>query len=302
MDRFKSMSVLVAVVEAGSFSGAARDLRMPVPTVSRKIAQLESHVSAKLLVRSTRKLALTEAGQAYVTACKGILEEVLEAERRVSGEYRAPRGDLVLTAPIVFGRLHVLPVITEFLKAYPDVNVRLALTDRALDLIDDHLDLSVRIGELPDSRLIAIGVGKVRNVVCASPAYLKEHGVPKTPEELATHQCVTFAQLSGPETWIFRMDGTTRHVRIQSRLVVNTAEAAIDAAVGGVGLTRVLSYQVAGSVRARQLVVALRNFEPEPIPVNVVYSSEPVLALKLRAFIDFAAPRLRERLVAVARR
>ena len=300
MDRFQSMRVFAAVVDAGSFSGAARQLRMPVPTVSRKIAELEKHLRAKLLLRTTRKLALTEAGQSYVAACKRILEDVAEAERGASDEYGSPRGELAVTAPMVFGRLHVVPLIAEFLLAYAEINVRLVLTDRALDLIGDRLDLAVRVGELPDSRLIALRVGEVRSVVCASPAYLKAHGVPKTPDDLAAHQCVTFATLFVPETWVFRRGRREKSARIHSRLVVNTAEAAIDAAVAGVGLTRVLSYQVAELVKARKLALALRDFEPEPVPVNLVYTGEPPMPRKLRVFLDFAAPRLKARLAGAA--
>jgi DNA-binding transcriptional LysR family regulator len=301
MDRLESMRVFVAVVAAGSFSGAARQLRMPVPTVSRKIAELEKHVRAKLLLRTTRKLALTEAGQSYVAACKRILEDVAEAERGASDEYGSPRGELVVTAPIVFGRLHVIPVIAEFLHAYAEIDVRLVLTDRALDLIGDRLDLAVRVGDLPDSRLIAVRVGQVRSVVCASPAYFKAHGLPTTPADLATHQCVTFATLFVPETWVFRAGRREKSTRVRSRLVVNTAEAAVDAAVAGVGVTRVLSYQVADLIKARKLVVALRAFEPDPVPVNLVYPGEPPLPRKLRVFLDFATPRFRARLSAGAR-
>lgn len=292
MDRLESMSVLVAVVAAGSLSGASRQLRMPLPTVSRKLSELESHVKAKLLVRSTRKLVLTDVGQSYVAACKRILDDVAEAERGASGEYNAPRGELILTAPIVFGRLHVLPVTTEFLKAYPEVDIQLLLTDRPLNQIDDHLDLAVRIGTLPDSRLIAVRVGQIRSVVCASPTYVEERGTPKSPEDLTTHDCITFSGLTGAESWTFRAD---QSVRVHSRLVVNTAEAAIDAAIAGVGLTRVLSYQVADAVKADELTIVLKKFEPAPVPVSLLYAREALLTAKLRAFIDFATPRLRAR-------
>jgi len=298
MDRFESMSVLLAVVEAGSFSGAGRRLRQPVPTVSRKVAELEARLKARLLTRSTRRIALTEAGQSYVTACRRILEDVLEAERAAAGEYRAPRGELVLTAPIVFGRLHVLPVLAAFLAAYPEVTVRMELADRPLDLIDEHLDLAVRIGEPPERRLIAIPVGEVRSVVCGSPAHFAQHGVPAHPDELARHPCIAFAGLSGAHSWVFSVDGAAHPVRIHPRLIVNTAEAALDAAVAGVGLTRVLSYQAAEAVKAGGLRPVLQRFEPQPLPVSLLYRGAPPLALKLRAFLDFAAPRLRERLAA----
>ena len=293
MDRFESMSVFVSVVSAGSFSAASRQLRTPLPTVSRKVSELEAHLDAKLLVRSTRGLALTEVGESYFVACKRILEETAEADRLAAGEYNAPHGELVLTAPVVFGRLHVLPLTAEFLKAHPQIDAQLVLTDRRLHLMDDHVDLAVRIGALPDSSLVATRVGQTRTVVCASPAYLEARSVPRSPAALAEHDCVTFAALTGTDAWTFR-DGDA--VRVRSRLVVSTAEAAIDAALAGIGLTRVLSYQVADAVKAGKLSIVLRKFEPTPLPVNLVYVQTGRLPVKLRAFLDFAAPRLRARL------
>ena len=297
MDRFESMSVFVAVAAAGSFSAASRQLRMPLPTVSRKVAEIESHLKAKLLVRSTRKLVLTETGQAYLEDCRRILEAVTEAERGASGQYNAPQGELTVTAPIVFGRLHVMPVVTEFLREYERVDVRLLLADRALNLIEDRVDLAVRIGSLPDSRLVASKVGQIRRVVCASPAYLKERGTPRTPQDLRQHDCVTFAGLTDAGSWSFR-DGETVHVH--SRLSTSTAEAAIDATTAGIGLTCTLSYQIAEAVKAGRLQVVLRKFEPAPLPVSLIYVQESRIAAKLRAFIDYAAPRLRARLVDAA--
>ena len=180
MDRFDSMSLLVSVVECGSFSAAGRKLGVPLPTVSRKISELEQRLNARLLTRSTRALALTEAGAAYLAACKRILDELGEAERAASGAYAAPRGDLVITAPLVFGRLHVLPVLTDFLTRWPEINVRLVLSDRNLHLIDDHVDMAVRIGALADSALAGTKLGAVRRVVCGSPEYFAAHGVPKS--------------------------------------------------------------------------------------------------------------------------
>jgi DNA-binding transcriptional LysR family regulator len=293
MDRIESMSVFVAVASAGSFSGASRQLRMPLPTVSRRVSDLESHLNAKLFVRSTRKLALTDAGQSYLLACQRILEQIAEAERGASGQYNAPQGELVVTAPIVFGRLHVLPVVTEFLGAHPQVDVRLMLADRALNLIDDHLDLAVRIGALPDSSLVATQIGRVRRVVCASPAYLDEHGVPRSPADLSGHACVTFTGAGETDAWRFRTDSP---VRVHSRLAVNTAESAIEGAIAGVGLTRVLSYQVADAVETGKLVVVLRKFEPEPTPISLIHVQGRRVTAKLRTFLDFATPKLRERL------
>ena len=203
MDRFESITVLLAAVETGSLSAAGRKLGMPLATVSRKVSELEAHLKARLLSRSTRKLTLTDAGREYVVACKRILEYMSEAERAASGEYSAPRGELIITAPIVFGRLHVLPVISEFLKAYPEVDVRLVLGDRIANLMEDQVDLAVRIGELPDSSLIATRVGTIRHVVCGSPAYFAEYGTPKSPNELTAHRCITFAALMSPNAWTF---------------------------------------------------------------------------------------------------
>lgn len=298
MDRFESMAVLLATVEAGSLSAAGRKLGMPLATVSRKVSELEAHVKARLLSRSTRQLTLTDAGRDYVAACKRILEDVGEAERAASGEYSAPKGDLIIAAPIVFGRLHVLPVTVEFLKAYPEVDVRLVLGDRIVNLLEDHVDLAVRIGELPDSSLIAQRVGMIRRVVCGSPAYFVDHRAPQSPVELSVHRCVTFSALMSPDAWTFKVNGMDVSVPIHSRLSVNTAEAAIDAAIAGVGVTRVLSYQIEEARRADLLQVALQEFEPAPFPVSLVYTSRGRLPLKLRAYLDFAGPRLQERLSA----
>jgi DNA-binding transcriptional LysR family regulator len=293
MDRLESMSVLLAVVAAGSLSGASKQLRMPLPTVSRKVSELEVHLGARLLVRSTRKLALTEAGESYVAACRRILEDVDEAEHRAASHYSVARGVLVLTAPVVLGRMHVVPVVAQFLDAFPEVDVRLMLADRALDLIDEHLDLAVRVGALPDSGLLATAVGRIRSVVCGTPAYFAQRGTPREPADLARHACVTFAALDSPERWTLNAANT---VQVHSRLVVNTAEAAIDAALAGVGVTRVLSYQVAELVRAGRLVTVLQEHEPPSLPVNLVRGGGARLTAKLRAFLDFASPRLRARL------
>ena len=296
MDRFESMAILVTVADAGSLSAASRRLGTPLATVSRKISQLEAHLGTKLLNRSSRRLALTDTGRAYVDACRRILEEVGEAERAASGEYRAPKGELIIAAPIVFGRLHVLPVVVEFLDAYPQIDVRIALSDRVVNLLEEHVDVAVRIGELPDSSLVATPVGAIRRVVCASRAYFAERGMPESPAELGTHDCITFEALMSSKEWIFGVGKSEVSVPIHSRLVVNTAEAAIDAASAGIGITRVLSYQVAESVRTGKLIVALQAFEPKAWPVNLVFTDRRLLPLKVRAFLDFSTPRLKARL------
>ena len=181
MDRLDAMAILLAVVEAGSLSGAARRLGTPLATVSRKVSELEAHLKTRLLIRSSRQLTLTDAGRSYVTACKRIIDDVDQAERAASGEYSSPKGGLVITAPVVFGRLHVLPIVVQFLEAYPDIDIRMVLADRVIHLLDDHIDIAVRIGDLPDSSLIAIKTGEIRHVVCGSPAYFAAHGDPDEP-------------------------------------------------------------------------------------------------------------------------
>jgi DNA-binding transcriptional LysR family regulator len=241
MDRLDAMSLFVATVEAGSLSAAARRAGVPLATVSRKLSELEKHLKTRLLNRSTRRLTLTEAGQSYLTACRRILDEVSEAERIAAGEYSSPTGELVITAPVVFGRLHVLPVVTGFLAVYPQVDVRLTLADRITQLVEEHIDLAVRIGELPDSAMVATRVGSIRRIVCASPAYLAEHGTPAELRDLAGHNCITFEGLASLATWSFVTGRSETAIAVRSRLQVNTAEAAIDAAVAGLGLTKVLS-------------------------------------------------------------
>jgi DNA-binding transcriptional LysR family regulator len=295
MSRLESMSVLVAVVDAGSLSAAARRLGMPLATVSRKVAELESHLKTRLLHRTTRQLSLTEAGASYVAACRRILEEIGEAERAATGEYAVPKGELVVTAPVVFGRLHVVPVVAEFLAQYPEIDINLVLTDRVVHLMDEAADVAVRIGELPDSTFVATGVGAVRRVVCASPAYLAAHGVPARPRDLAGHECITFEVLASKRAWVFGSGKSELAVPVHSRLAVNTAEAAIAASMLGVGLVRVLSYQVADALRGDALRVVLEAFESAPLPINLVHKGQAPLPLKLRAFLDFVAPRLRSR-------
>jgi DNA-binding transcriptional LysR family regulator len=296
MDRLDSMNVFLAAVETGSLSAAGRKLGMPLATVSRKVNELESHLKARLLSRSTRQLKLTDAGRDYVIACKRILNEVDEAERMVSGEYSSPKGDLTITAPLVFGRVHVLPVVCEFLKEYSDIDVRLVLGDRVVGLLEDHIDLAIRVGELPDSSLSSTRIGKIRRVVCASPQYFAAYGVPKAPTELTAHRCITFDGLMSPESWNFSVNKSIVNIPIHSRLSVNTAEAAIDAAIDGIGITRVLSYQIESAIRSGTLAIALHDYEPMSVPVSLVYSRQRRLPLKLRAFIDFAAPKLRKRM------
>lgn len=295
MNRLESMSVFVAVVEAGSLSAAARQLGMPLATVSRKVAELEAHLKSRLLHRTTRQLSLTDVGASYLAACRRILEEIGEAERAATGEYAVPKGELTVTAPIVFGRLHIVPVVAEFLAQYPEISVNLMLTDRVVHLMEEQCDVAVRIGDLPDSSLKALQVGTVRRVVCARPHYLQTHGEPTTPQALTDHSCITFEVLSSVGAWVFGAGKAQQTVPVHSRLSVNTAEAAITAATLGVGVIRVLSYQVADAVQKGDLQVVLQPYESAALPISLVHKGQAPLPLKVRAFLDFVTPRLRVR-------
>ena len=296
MDKLSAMRAFVAAVDAGSLSAAARQVGLPLTTVSRRVSDLEAELSTRLLTRSSRRLTLTDAGNSYIDVCRRVLELLAEAEHVASGEYTTPKGQLTLTAPIVFGRLHVLPIVTEFLKAYPEIDIRLTLSDRTVSLIEDRIDAAVRIGSLSDSSLVALKVGAVRRVACASREYLAARGVPKMPADLSGHDCVTFEGLQSADAWLFPGKRGARPIAIRSRLAVTTAEAAIDAAVAGLGITRLLSYQAAPALESGALVAVLRAFEPPPFPVHIVHAGDRRQPLKIRAFLDFAAPRLRERL------
>ena len=297
MDRLDAMSVFSAIIDGGSLSAAGRRLNLPLATVSRKLADLEAHLNARLITRSTRKLVLTDAGRDYLAACRQILEQVDEAERAAGGAYTNVKGQLVIAAPIVFGRLHVVPVAAAFLEQHPDVDIQLRLGDRNVNLIEEHVDLALRIGHLPDSNLVATQVGSIRRVVCASPAYLEQFGMPRSIDELAAHRCISFDGLDGTNSWTFAgQGGEKRQVPIHSRLTVSTADAAIKAAALGLGLTRVLSYQVADALRDGRLVRVLTDDEPPAVPASLIYPGQGRLPMKSRAFIDFAVMRIRERL------
>ncbi len=294
MDRLLAMTTLLAAVEHGSLSAASRQLRVPLSTVSRRVSELEAHLGTALVTRTSRRLQLTDAGDAYVLAARRILEEIEDAELAASGEYSAPRGHLAITAPIVFGRWRVLPIVTEFLAAYPEIDVGLTLADRMVDLVDAHVDVALRIGALADSSLHAVRVGEVRQVAAASADYLARNGVPKAPHELSRHSCVTFGPVAAAShSWTFRGAGKAIVAPIRSRLAVDGAEAAVDAAIASVGIARVLSYQVEPAIRSGALVPVLQEFEPPPTPVSLVYPDLSRMPLKTRAFLDFAVPRLR---------
>ena len=300
MDRLDAMRVILTAVDCGSLSKASSKLGQPLATVSRKVSELERHLKADLLIRSPRGLELTSAGRTYIAAARAILEQLNEAERAAAGEYTEPKGDLVVTAPTMFGRLHVLPVITAFLGAFPEVSVELMLTDRVTHFLDDQVDVALRIGHLPDSRLIATRLGAVRRVTCASPAYLASRAAPAVPQDLVGHEVISFESVASLTTWRYWSDGREVAVPLKARLSVSTIDAALDAGLAGAGVVRAVSYQVADHVRENLLQVLLEAYEPPPRPVHLVYDKQNRLPLKLRAFVDFVVSRLRDRLTAAA--
>lgn len=291
------MEMLVSAVDGGSLSAAARELKIPVSTLTRKVADLEEMLGTRLLIRTTRKLTLTDAGMSYVAAARRILDLVREQEHEATGEFAAARGELVITAPVQLGRLHVLPVINQFLAQYPDITARLLLSDRNIDLIDSHADLAVRIGELPDSTMIATRIGSLRPILCASPSFLANHTPPREPDDLVKYSCVVF---NSPylSPWRFQLPSTHKVylLDVKARLEVTSPDAAVSAASDDAGITYVFEHDADEALRHGQLEVLLPEFEIDPVPVHLVHVSRNLMAIKLRHFIDFAAPRLRESL------
>jgi DNA-binding transcriptional LysR family regulator len=284
------MRVFVAVAEAQGFAPAARRVGMSPPAVTRAIAALEERIGTRLLHRTTRIVRLTEAGSRFLADCKRILGELEEAEASAAGSHAEPRGLLAVTAPVMFGRMFVAPLVLDFLARHPRVTARTLFLDRVADLIDEGLDVAVRIAHLPDSSLRAVRVGSVRRVVCASPGYLAARGAPRTPADLSQLDAIAFSLGASPEEWSFASGET---VSPPARLTVNSNDVAIAAAVAGRGVTRVLSYQIAPELRAGKLEVVLADFEPPPIPISVVHAEARRAAAKVRAFVDFAVERLR---------
>jgi DNA-binding transcriptional LysR family regulator len=296
MDRIESMSVIVTIAEAGSLSAASRKLRMPVPTVSRKLSELDGRLKTQLFQRTSRQVSLTDAGRSYVEACKRIIEQVDDAEREASGEYRTPTGDLTVTSPWGLGHLHLLPLSCEFLNVYPDIALRLLLSDRVLNPVENKIDVAIRIGPLADSSMIATRIGSVRVVACASPEYLAARGRPESPGDLSNHDCITVDETGVPRSWNFAQGGGEFAAPIRTRLTVNTSEAAVEAAIEGAGIARVMSYTMEAARRTGRLAIILTDFEKEPLPVHIVYTERKPTPLKLRVFLNWLTPRLKARL------
>lgn len=297
MDRIDAMTMLLTTLETGSFSAAGRALRIPVQTVSRTVAELERYIGTQLLTRTTRKLGLTDAGAIYAAAAKAIVEQVAEAERIAAGEFVSPRGELVLSAPELFGKRHVLPVVCEFLATFAQINVKLMLGDRTQHLLDEQIDVAVRIGHLPDSAMIATRVGSMRGVVCASPAFLEAYGTPATPQDLKKLPCISTYGPNLTTAWRF-LDphkGSPIELALAPRLQT-CATALADATVEGVGIARLLHYQAYDAVAAGKLRLVLEDYELDPFPIHLLYPAQAHRPLKTRHFLEFAAPRLRESL------
>ena len=286
MDRIDAMQAFVAVAELRGFAAAARKLKLSPSAVTRLIAALEQRLGARLLQRTTRSVTLTDVGTHYLERAKRILADVEEAERTAEGERTRPAGRLVVSAPVGFGRLHVGPLMSSYLKRYRQVSGELRLEDRVVNLVEDGVDLAVRIGELADSTLVARHLGTMRRIVVASPAYLQARGEPKRPQEVALHDTIQFGATTGLSNWRFVEHGKEIRVSHAPRLVTNSADAAIQYAVTGGGLTRVLAYQAAEALRRRRLKIVLPRFELPGQPINIVYPTSRLLSAKVRTFID----------------
>jgi len=300
MDKLEAMSAFVAVAKARGFSAAARELGIPLATINRRVVDLERNMGVRLLHRSTRQVVLTDIGQHFFVTCERILEELREAEEAATGEYRAPKGVLTITAPMGFGRLHLQPIALEFLAAFPDINLKLMLVDRVVRLEEENIDLALRISELPDSSMIARPLGHLQMVVSASRAYLEQRGIPQEPSDLMRHDCIAWSSVEPLNSWWFREGASDKTFPVRTRLSTSSADSAIGAALAGLGLVQTTSYQAEPALRDGQLSLVLRAFECAPTPVSLVYGRQRLLPLKVRAFIDFAVPRLTDRLQSIA--
>lgn len=293
MDRFHLMTVFVAVAELESFAAAARRLRMSPPAVTRAIAFLEEHLGVRLLIRTTRLVRTTDAGARYLEDARRIVLEADEADEAAAGINATPRGYLAVTAPVLFGKLYVMPIITAYQRAFKETTVSALFVDRVVNLMEEGLDVGIRIGPLPDSSLRAIRVGEVRRVVCAAPAYLKKHGIPKTPADLAAHEIIAATAVSAGSEWTFTRGKEKTGIKLNPRILVNTNDGALVAAMGGFGLTRLISYQVANELATGKLKTVLSDYEEAALPIHVIHREGRHGSAKVRSFVDLAVEKLR---------
>ncbi len=292
MDRWQAMRIFARVAETGSFAAAGRQLGLSPPAVTRAVAALEEAIGTRLLTRTTRVVRLTEAGGRYVEDCRRILADIAEAEAAAAGAYGTPTGTLAVTASVLFGEIYVLPILTEYLDRHPAVSIRGLFLDRVVNIVEEGIDVAVRIGHLPDSGMAALRVGAVRRVVCGAPDYFARHGIPADPGELARHRIIAPTGATASLDWRFG-PGALRSVTVQPRLACNTNAAAIAAAAAGWGITRLLSYQVAGLLAKGRLQRVLADFEEEPLPIHVIHPEGRRAAARVRGFVDLAVERLR---------
>jgi DNA-binding transcriptional LysR family regulator len=287
-DRFEALHAFVKVADLQGFAPAARSLGVSPSGVTRLVAALEAKLGVRLLQRTTRTVTLTDPGTRYLVRARRILADLEEADSSVEAERNQPTGQLVIAAPLMFGRLHVAPLVCDYLAFYPGVSADLTLADRVVNLVEEGIDVAVRLGQLPDSSLIARKIGETRRVIVASPAYLKRHGTPRDPRDLKAHTTIRFSGLTASSDWRFRRDGKDEHVSLTPRYTTNSADAAIGHALRDGGLTCVLAYQVSEAVKAKTLKVVLAEFATPPLPIQLVYPTSRLLSAKVRAFVDLA--------------
>ncbi|MBC3860817.1 LysR family transcriptional regulator [Undibacterium jejuense] len=297
MSKFHLITVFVAVVDTLGFAAAARKLNMSPPAVTRAINDLETQLGLRLLTRTTRTIRVTEAGERYVQDCRRILAEMAEADESVSGMHSSPRGRLSITAPVLFGNKYVTPIITEYLNLYPEVSASCLFLDRVVNLLDEGVDVAIRIGDLPDSSMQAIRVGHVRRVICAAPGYLARYGIPSSPDDLHRHSIISASSVTPNIEWRLNENGAPRSIKLQARMTTTTNDSAITAALSGFGLARLLSYQVAEHLQSGNLKTVLPEFEPAALPVHIVHREGRRAPQRVRAFLDLAVERLREKVM-----
>jgi DNA-binding transcriptional LysR family regulator len=295
MDKLQAMRAFLAVVDEGGFAPAARRMRISPPVVTRAVSDLEKAMGVRLLTRTTRVVRVTEVGARYAEDCRRILADITETEEAATGTHGLVRGRLVITAPALFGRIHVTPIVTAYLRRYPEAEAETRFLDRVVNMMDEGVDVAVRIGHLQDSSYQAIRVGEVRRLVCASPAYLERHGAPRGLDDLADHTLIAATGVSRATEWRFMRDGHATDVRIRPRMTVITNDAAITAALDGFGITRVLSYMVAPQLASGELVELLREHETMALPIHVMQHEGRHAPQKVRAFLDMAVEALRAR-------
>jgi DNA-binding transcriptional LysR family regulator len=293
MDKFKGIQTFIAIADHGSLTAASHRLDVSLPTVVRTLAELERQLGATLFNRTTRRVNLTDEGRRYLETCRSALGQLGEAENALTAARRRPSGRLTVTSSVLFGRMHIVPLLSVFLKRYPDVLAELVLLDRVVDLVEEGIDVGVRIGQLPDSSLHGVNVGFVRRVVCASPAYLKRRGTPRSPDELARHSLIHFSGLGSAKEMQFAQVGRSQNIVIAPRWATNSVDAALGAVIDGLGAGQFLSYMVEPLIRDGRVRLLLEHFEPPAVPVTMVYPHSRLLSTKVRLFVDQAAPRLR---------